>query len=85
MAKTVQEIKKDKSEVEQKILGILKELEASSKIQMEYVEVEVDRHSHEEWEEAQKDGKKLRQLKGVLNVIIQLNLENDSDSLPMRG
>ncbi len=81
MAKTVQQIKADKSEVEQKMLGMLKDLETSSKMRINYVDVKTDRHSYEEEEKSRNGKKKLRQLKGVLDVMIQMDLGDDPDSI----
>lgn len=82
MAKTVEEIKAEKSEVEGKILKMLKDLEASSGMIIDYVDVRTDRHSYEERECTEGNSKtSLRKLKGVLDIMIQMNLGNDPDSM----
>lgn len=82
MAKTVEEIKAEKSEVEGKILKMLKDLEASSGMIIDYVDVRTDRHSYEEREGTEGNSKiSPRKLKGVLDIMIQMNLGNDPDSM----
>lgn len=82
MANTIEETKAEKSEIESKILKMLKDLEASSGMIIDYVDVRTDRHSYEEQENAKKNPKaSLRKLKGVLDVMIQMNLGNDPDSI----
>ena len=81
MAKTIQDIKNEKSKIESDILRMLIELEKSSEMNIEHVRVTVDHHSYEEEELNRKEKKKLRKLKGVVDVTINLNIENDPRSV----
>ena len=81
MSKTIQEVKDDKNKVESDILKTLIDFEKSSEMSIEHVRVTTDHHSYDEEELARKQKNKLRKLKGVLDVTINVNLENDPRSL----
>lgn len=82
MNKTIPEIKKIKSDIESQILTLLKEFEKVSELQIEYVEVQVDHLSYEEKDILRTaKNKKHRKLKGVLDVTINANIENDPRSV----
>ena len=83
MSLTVDEIKQKKSKLEANILKDLRALESSSDLKISYVEVNIDRHSYDEEEKMRKDGKKLRTLKGVIDVRIELNIADDPRSIDM--
>jgi len=81
MSKTIQEVKTDKNKIESDILKMLIDFEKSSEMNIEHVRVTTDRHTYEEEELARAQKKKLRKLKGVLDVTINVNLENDPRSI----
>jgi len=81
MPKTVQEVKDEKNKVESDILKMLIDFEKSSEMNIERVRVTTDHHDYEEEEMARNQKKKLRKLKGVLDVTINVNLENDPRSI----
>lgn len=81
MSKTIQEIKDNKSKVEADILSMLIDFEKETEIRVNYTNVITDRYSYEEEEQARKQKKKLRKLRGVLDVTIDVNIENDPRSL----
>jgi len=83
MSMTVEDIKKKKTDLEIAFLKDLKQLEKETEITINRVEVRIDRHTYEEREDARKDGKldKLRKLKGVLDVVISMNIDNDPRSI----
>lgn len=81
MSKTIQEVKDDKNKVESDILKTLIDFEKSSEMNIDHVRVTTDHHTYDEEELARNQKKKLRKLKGVLDVTINVNLENDSRSI----
>lgn len=87
MPMTIKDIKKKKSDLEISFLKDLKQLEKEAEISINHVEVKIDRHDYDEREKARKaDGKSkglrgLRVLKGVLDVVISINIENDPRSV----
>ena len=81
MSKTIKEIKENKNRLETDILSMLIEFEDKNEIKVNYVNVSTDRHSYEEEEQTRKQKKKLRKLKGVLDVTIDVNIENDPRSI----
>ena len=83
MSLTVEEIKQKKSKLEADFLKNLKDFEKISEISIGYVEVKIDRHSYDEQKDTQGSGKKLRILKGVLDVSIEVNIANDLRSVDM--
>lgn len=84
MSKTIKEIKNNKSKLEADILSMLIDFEKENEIRVDYVNVTTDSHSYEETERRTADQKKkLRKLKGVLDVSINVNIENDPRSIDM--
>lgn len=81
MSKTIKEIKNNKSKLEADILSMLIDFEKENEIKVNYANVTTDRHSYEEEEQTRKQKKKLRKLKGVLDVTIDVNIENDPRSI----
>ena len=81
MLNTIEKIKVRKSEIEQQILKILRAFAEEVDMNLRHVDVKVDHHSYEEDEEHRKYKKKLRKLKGVLDVNINMNLDNDPSSI----
>lgn len=81
MSKTIQKVKDDKNKVESDILKTLINFEKSSEMKIDHVRVTTDHHSYDEEELAHKQKKKLRKLKGVLDVTINVNIENDPRSI----
>jgi len=82
MSKTVVEIKNSKNKIEADILKTLKDFEKSSELRIRRVEVSIDHISWEEEEKLRKNPKnKPRSLKGVLDVIIHCDLDNDPRSV----
>ena len=81
MSKTIQEVKDDKNKVESDILKTLIDFEKSSEMNIDHVRVTTDHHTYDEEELARNQKKKLRKLKGVLDVTINVNLENDPRSI----
>lgn len=79
---TILEIKKDKNKIEADILKLLKDFEKSSELRIRRVEVTIDRITWEEEEKLRKNPKnKPRELKGVLDIIIHCDIENDPRSV----
>ena len=78
---TVSEIKKQKTDLEADFLKKLQTFEASSDIQINHVIVEIDNYSYDEEEGYRKTKKKPRPLKGVLSVVIKVEIENDPRSV----
>ena len=60
---------------------MLIDFEKENEIRVNYANVTTDRHSYEEEKQTRKQKKKLRKLKGVLDVTIDVNIENDPRSL----
>ena len=83
MSKTIQEVKDDKNKIESDILKTLINFEKSSEMRIDQVRVTTDRHSYDEEELARTQKKKLRKLKGVLDVTINVNIENDPRSIDL--
>ena len=81
MSKTIQEVKDDKNKVESDILKTLIDFEKSSEMNIDHVRVTTDHYTYDEEELARSQKKKLRKLKGVLDVTINVNLENDPRSV----
>ena len=81
MSKTIEEIKEEKSRIEGEFLRKLTGLEKFSEMRIDHVRVGIDNYGWEEEEQSRKDKKKLRKLQGVLDVVIELNIENDPRSI----
>lgn len=82
MSKTIKEVKNNKNKLEADILSMLIDFEKANEIRVDYVNVTTDHHSYEETERKTEDQKKkLRKLKGVLDVSISVNIENDPRSI----
>jgi hypothetical protein len=81
MSKTIQEVKNDKNKIESDILRMLIDFEKSSEMKIDHIRVTTDHHTYDKEELARNQKKKLRKLKGVLDVTINLNIENDPRSV----
>lgn len=82
MSKTIKEVKNNKNRLEADILSMLIDFEKANEIRVDYVNVTTDHHSYKETErETGEQKKKLRKLKGVLDVSISVNIENDPRSI----
>ena len=84
MSKTVKEIKASKSQLESDILDMLIRFEKDNEIRVDYVNVNSDRY-----DETEKGKKLTRKLicrnKGVIDVTINVNIENDPRSVDRVG
>ena len=84
MPYTIKEIKDNKSKLETDILSMLIDFEKANEIRVDYVNVTTDHHSYEETEKKTSEQKeKLRKLRGVLDVTINVNIENDPRSVDL--
>ena len=81
MLNTIEKIKIKKSEIEQQILKILRTFAKEVDMNLMSVDVKVDHHSYEEEEDYRRNKKKLRELKGVLDVNINMNLDDNPRSI----
>jgi len=79
---TIKEIKERKSKIEADFLAILRKFEKESQLKIKEVVVSIDKHSWEDIEKARRNSKyKLPKLKGVLDVTIYADIENDPRSI----
>ena len=82
MSKTIKEVKNNKNKLEADILSMLIDFEKANEIRIDFVNVTTDHHSYEETERKNGEQKKeLRKLKGVLDISINVNIENDPRSV----
>ena len=82
MSKTIAEIKKDKNEAETKILTLLTEFEKTSELHISRVIVRIDHLTYDEEQKLNEKPKKpSRKLRGVLDVSIVADTENDPRSI----
>ena len=82
MSNTIKEIKDNKSKLEADILSTLIDFEKENEIRVDYVNITTDSYSYEETEKSTAvQKKKLRKLRGVLDVTINVNIENDPRSV----
>ena len=83
MSKTIQEIKDNKSKLEADILSMFIDFEKANEIRVDYINITTDSYSYDERERktTEQKKKKLRKLKGVLDVSIIVNIENDPRSI----
>lgn len=84
MSLTIEEIKSKKSNIEAGILKDLRSLESNSDLKISYVEISIDQYSYEEKERSKEKKKKLRPLKGVIDVKIELNIADDPRSVDLQ-
>ena len=80
MSLTIEQLKSNKSKLEESILKQLRDFEKESEILISYVNVRIDSHSYEKLEKNRKKEEN-RKLKGVLDVTIDVNIENDPRSI----
>ena len=80
--KTIEEIKNAKSIIEAEILKTLRTFEKDSELRISRVNIKIDQPSWDDEEKARKDPKfKLKPLKGILDVTIHADIEDDPRSV----